>query len=301
MNNTIFSVIVTFNGSKWIKNCLGSFEYGHNIIIVDNGSQDNTIDLVKNHFPKVHLIESKENLGFGAANNIGINYALEKGAKYVFLLNQDAWIKKGTLELLVDALEKNKEYGIISPIHLNGSGEMLDKNFGNYLYNYGGRKFLTDKILERISEPIIDIEFVNAAAWLLSRKCIEKVGLFDPLFFHYGEDDNYLQRVRYYSIKIGILTTAFIYHDREGNFNSHIKNSFQSRLRVYKKKWANVNEPEILINDDITRLLNSKTKKIYYSILKFNFNTVKSLIYERKELKKVGRLSLKSRKKNMSR
>ena len=210
MNNTIFSVIVTFNGSTWIKSCLGSFENKHNIIIVDNGSQDNTIDLVKNHFPEVHLIKSEVNLGFGAANNIGINYALEQGAEYVFLLNQDAWIKKGTLELLVDTLERNKEYGIISPIHLNGSGKMLDKNFGDYLYNKGGRKFITDKILGRTSEAIIDIEFVNAAAWLLSRKCIEKVGLFDPLFFHYGEDDNYIQRVRFYSFKIGILSSAFI-------------------------------------------------------------------------------------------
>jgi len=301
MNNTIFSVIVTYNGIEWIEKCLRSLVLDSNIVVVDNDSSDGTQDLIEQNFSMVHLIKSDKNLGFGAANNIGINYALEQGAEYVFLLNQDAWIKKGTLELLVDALEKNKEYGVMSPIHLNGSGKMLDKYFGEYLYYYGGRKFVTDKILERTSEFIVDIDFVNAAAWLLSRKCIEKVGLFDPLFFHYGEDDNYLQRVRYYSIKIGILTTAFIYHDREGNFNSHIKNSFQSRLRVYKKKWANVNEPEILINDDITRLLNSKTKKIYYSILKFNFNTVKSLIYERKELKKVGRLSLKSRKKNMSR
>lgn len=300
MNNTIFSIIVTFNGSAWIKSCLGSFDKKHNIIVVDNGSQDNTIDLVKSNFPEVHIIKSEVNLGFGAANNIGINYAMEQGAEYIFLLNQDAWIKKGSLELLVDALEKNEEYGVISPIHLNGSGKMLDKNFGDYLYNKGGRKFITDKILGRTSEAIIDIEFVNAAAWLLSRKCIEKVGLFDPLFFHYGEDDNYLQRVRYYSFKIGILTSAFIYHDREGNFNSNVKSDFQSKLRVYKRKWADVNELEISISEDIRRHFNSKTKHIYYSLLKFNFNTFKSLIHERKELKKVGRLSLESRKKNMS-
>ena len=51
MNNIIFSVIVTFNGSAWIKSCLGSFDKKHNIIVVDNGSQDNTIDLVKSNFP----------------------------------------------------------------------------------------------------------------------------------------------------------------------------------------------------------------------------------------------------------
>lgn len=301
MKSTIFSVIVTFNGSAWIRSCLGSFEKKHKIIVVDNGSKDNTIDLVKNHFPEVHLIKSEENLGFGAANNIGIKYALKQGANYVFLLNQDAWLQKGSLELLVNSIEKNPEYGIISPIHLNGTGEMLDRNFGDYLYNKGGRKFITDKILGRNLKSLIDIEFVNAAAWLLSRKCIEKVGLFDPLFFHYGEDDNYLQRVRYYSFKIGILTSAFIYHDREGNYNSHIKTDFQSNLKIYKRKWADVNVHESIISGDIKNVLNSKTKHIWYSLLKFNMDKYKRLKRERIELKKVGSLSLESRKKNMAR
>jgi GT2 family glycosyltransferase len=301
MNKAIYSVIVTYNGSAWIKVCLGSFEKNHNIIVVDNASEDNTIDLVKDHFPEVHLIKSEVNLGFGAANNIGIKYALKQGADYVFLLNQDAWIQKGTLELLKHALEKNNEYGVISPIHLNGTGEMLDHNFGDYLYNKGGRKFITDKILGRTSKSLIDIDFVNAAAWLLSRKCIEKVGFFDPLFFQYGEDDNYLQRVKYYSFKIGILTSAFIYHDREGNINSHIKADFNSKLKVYKRKWADVNEIESIILKDIRKVIIKKTKHVWFSLLTLNMEGFKRLKQERKELKKVGNLCLESRKKNMTR
>lgn len=301
IENTIYSVIVTFNGSTWIESCIGSFENKHKIILVDNGSEDNTVELVNRHFPEVHLIKSEENLGFGAANNIGIKYALKQGANYVFLLNQDAWIQKGTLELLVNALERNKDYGVISPIHLNGTGEMLDRNFGDYLYNKGGRKFITDKILGRNSKPIVDVEFVNAAAWLLSRKCIEKIGFFDPLFFHYGEDDNYLQRVRYYSYKIGILSSAFIYHDREGNINSTIKSDFLSQLRFLKRKWADVNGSESIISNEIKKALKSKTKHIWFSFFKFDFNNYKRLKRERIELKKVGNFCLESRKINMAR
>ena len=295
MNSSIFSVIVTYNGSAWIKRCLGSFENKHNIIVVDNGSQDDTIDLVKNHFPEVHLIESEENLGFGAANNIGIKQALKQGANFIFLLNQDAWIEKGTLDLLVDTLKKNTEYGVISPIHLNGTGEMLDRNFGDYLFNKEGRKFITDKILCRSSKTIVDVEFVNAAAWLLSRKCIEKVGLFDPLFFHYGEDSNYLQRTIFHNFKVGVVTESFIYHDRENRKGSHMKKDFSTELRMYKKKWADVNRNDVDIENDIRNVLKIKKRNRNKKILFLKILMAKKIISQIIELNKVAESCQSSR------
>jgi GT2 family glycosyltransferase len=57
--------------------------------------------------------------------------------------------------------------------------------------------------------------FVNAAAWMMTRECVEKVGGFSPSFFHYGEDDNYTQRLQFHKLKLGVLPTSRIYHDRE--------------------------------------------------------------------------------------
>lgn len=70
---------------KWLEKCLSSLRnsiYPTEIIVVDNGSTDGSIDFIRGDFPKVHLIECKENLGFGKANNIGISYGLEKGADF---------------------------------------------------------------------------------------------------------------------------------------------------------------------------------------------------------------------------
>ena len=101
--SNIFFVIVTYNAMPWVDRCLESALNGTKsaeIVVVDNVSKDNTVEYIKANYPQVHLFPQTENLGFGAANNLGIRYALEQGADFVYLLNEDAWIEKNTLEIL---------------------------------------------------------------------------------------------------------------------------------------------------------------------------------------------------------
>ena len=86
-----YVIVVTYNGSKWIDKCFGSLVNSTiplQIFAVDNGSSDGTPDIIRSKFPSVQVIENKENLGFGQANNIGIRQAYDAGADYVFLLNR---------------------------------------------------------------------------------------------------------------------------------------------------------------------------------------------------------------------
>ncbi len=216
----IYAIVVTYNGIEWIEKCLNSLVNSTllpKIIVIDNGSTDSTITIIKQNFKTVNLIESKINLGFGQANNIGLKLAVENNCDYVFLLNQDAWLEnEHTLLNLVNALETKPNLGILSPLHLNGQGTALDLYFADYLQqsdieNTKAAQMLTQK------QPnlIINTTFINAAAWLISAACIKKIGGFDPIFFHYGEDRNYTQRTLYYGFKIGICPQAIILHDRE--------------------------------------------------------------------------------------
>ena len=103
--------------------------YCVSIVVVDNkSSNDDTLSIVETFKDTVCLPQS-ENLGFGRANNIGISYALQADADYVFLLNQDAYIYRDTIEKLVKCAQQDDSFGILSPLHLNGDATRIDPLF----------------------------------------------------------------------------------------------------------------------------------------------------------------------------
>ena len=131
---SIYTIIVTYNGSKWIKKCLDSVYSSRiesKIVIVDNNSTDDTISIIRNNFKNVILFCLNKNLGFGRANNIGIIKALNYDPQYVFLLNQDAEVKKDTIEKLISKFENHPEFSILSPMHYFDSNH-LDAKFKKY-------------------------------------------------------------------------------------------------------------------------------------------------------------------------
>lgn len=229
----IFAIIITYNGLQWYEKCFNSLRQSHvpvQAIVVDNASNDGTIPYIRTNYPEFYLIPQKKNIGFAKANNIAIKYALKQEADYIFLLNQDTWIQPTTIELLIDFIKKEENVGIISPIHANGSNSGFDLKFASYL----PQQFYSD-IKEDQLRSIYYVSFINAAAWLMDCKCVKKVGGFDTsLFVHYGEDDNYCQRVIYHGFKIAINTQSFINHDREKRLESEDSDH-------HKKIWKNQN------------------------------------------------------------
>ncbi|MFM9907733.1 MAG: glycosyltransferase family 2 protein [Chitinophagaceae bacterium] len=232
----ILSIVVTYNGMQWIHECIGSLSksiYPTEIIVIDNCSSDETVAQIKKNFPKVKIIESERNLGFGQANNIGFREAIAQNADYVFLLNQDAWIELDTLKKLIEIHQQHAVFGILSPLHLNKAGTALDKFFFEYLQQSNSENLTASELLIRKSNSIvIETPFVNAAAWLVSIETIKQIGGFNPLFFHYGEDRNYVQRAIYMGIHIGVCTNARIYHDRD----ERIRNTVPNILQIIKKE-----------------------------------------------------------------
>ena len=215
----VYVIVVTYNGAPWVNKCLGSLRnssYPIKTIVVDNQSSDATIAIIEKDYPEVELIKSVTNLGFGRGNNIAIVKSLKEGADFVFLLNQDAWIENETIERLVAVHANNKVYGIISPLHYGGSGKSLDLAFNQYLLRKYGLDL--DAIIQTKSIVVYDADFINAAAWMVSRECLERVGGFGYLFAHYGEDRDYIQRLHYHNLKLGFISTTRIFHDREGKF-----------------------------------------------------------------------------------
>lgn len=206
----ILTIIVTYNGMKWIDRCLGSLSVSQepsDVFIVDNGSDDGTPEYVSEHFPEAMVYVSNVNLGFGKANNIGLEYALKHGYEYVYLLNQDAWVQSDTISCLVEAMEADPSYGILSPLQMTASMTAPDPRFAV--------KCLDRPLYTYLKGRIYDVPFVMAAHWLISRRCVETVGGFSPAFRHYGEDDNYIHRAVYHGFKVGFAGGVHAVHDRD--------------------------------------------------------------------------------------
>lgn len=217
MKSVVFVVIVTYKGWQWYDRCFGSLRESTipvQTIVVDNASGDGTVEFIRNNYPDIHLIESMENLGFGRANNLGMRYAMDRGCDYVFLLNQDAWVESDTLENLVAIHQRHSEYGIVAPLQINKEKTKVLSGLIDFLTYPGkiNRQMISDLLLNK-EEEVYSVGEVNAAAWLLPRKTLEIVGGFDPLFLHYGEDWNYLSRVQYHQLKVGVAPCLKVVHD----------------------------------------------------------------------------------------
>jgi GT2 family glycosyltransferase len=281
-----FIVIVTYNGIKWIERCLNSCA-NYPVIVVDNASTDNTIDFIKENFPKVNVLQQTNNLGFGGGNNLGISYALNLGAQHVFLLNQDAYLIEDCLEKMISIMKQNDSYGILSPIHINNNRTKLD--FGFYSYMQSNHQFYFDFVLENKKATIYDVPFMNAAAWLISRECLLKVGGFDPIFYHYGEDDNYCQRVIYNGFNIGVVSNSFVIHDRENRVKKRITpfslENLKKSERYFKKDFANVLDDKAFLKHESQ--VKKTLKKILKQLIQCNFKKAKYFFLEYKLLKRI--------------
>ena len=178
----VYTVIVTYNGMKWINKCLSTLRLSTvstTIGVVDNGSNDGTCDFILTNFPEVVLMPQNKNLGFGQANNKGMLYAMEQGANHVLLLNQDAYLQPEAIEMMLKVADGKN---IVTPVHLCGDGSRIDSMFRLSLRRADNELF-DDLLIKGQPEPSYSIGEVCAACWFMPSSLIKEVGGFNPLFF----------------------------------------------------------------------------------------------------------------------
>jgi GT2 family glycosyltransferase len=259
----IYFIIVTYNAMKWAERCFTSLRQSSvplHSIVIDNGSTDGTQEYIKTHFPEVDFIQSDSNLGFGKANNIGIEKAYKEEADFFYLMNQDAWLYEDSLEKLLEAFNAypNKdEIGIISPMHIDGSEKKLDIFLDKYIsYNCDKTRLISDLYFQTL-KPFYELDFINAAHWLLPRNTIETVGGFNPFFFHYGEDNEYVNRVHFHKKKVILAPKSKVVHDGK-----------QSLQKVDYNKYADLRIETNIMNPNLPNAFQLEKKALLQSMIK---------------------------------
>lgn len=259
-----YVVIVTYNAAQWLCTCLNSLRASTiplSVVIVDNNSADDTISIIQHSFKEVTLLKSARNLGFGKANNKGIAYALSCKADYIFLLNQDAWIRPHTIEQLIAVSQQHPEFYILSPLHLNGTEKELDANFSRYASPDYCRQLVSDCMCGQPLRDVYETTFVNAALWLLPAAGIVMLGGFDPVFPHYGEDDDFINRLHYHGYKAGICPAAVGVHARS-------QEPYNLDTVTPKKRYSRMKVNLLISLKDINQPFVKQLLKAYGRILK---------------------------------
>lgn len=209
----ILTVIVTYNSEKWIEKNINSIlndtsTYKVDVIVIDNGSIDNTVLIVNEKFPNINLIVSDENIGFGKANNIAFKYALENNYDYVFLVNHDGWLLSGFWKAMNEILGNHSysEFGLITPTHFDHTETELD---------FGFKRYIEKCDCDQTSKKLIELDSINGAFLIISSECLKSIKGFDPIFFFYGEDIDLCHRAKKKGFKIGLVPEAQVVHDRK--------------------------------------------------------------------------------------
>lgn len=203
----IFIIIVNFNSQKTILDCLSCLKYERaETIVIDNASTDNSLSLIKRKFPQVKIIENKSNLGFSAACNIGIKYALRRRAQRVLLLNPDTLPEKDFLEKL-----SRKQSDIVSPILKFKRGETWVYDLGGKINWLIGRPYHQESYSSKTGKPK-SIDYVSGCCMLIKKEVFNEIGFFDERFFLFFEDVDFCLRAKKRDLKIDVSSNVIVWH-----------------------------------------------------------------------------------------
>ena len=210
-------VILTWNGLEDLATCLDSFacvEYqNYEVLVVDNGSEDDTVAVVRERWPWVTLIETGTNLGYVGGNNVGMRHALQRGADYVFILNNDTKMTPTVLTDLIAVMQTDPRIAIVGAKNLL----MADPTYtwGKYGVLTWGPMLAAVVGRDQPDRPEAspkDVDWVIGNGCMMSREALERVGLFDEEFFQVHEDIDWSTRARALGYRVVYVDTAAIHH-----------------------------------------------------------------------------------------
>lgn len=208
-------VVLNWNGWPDTLACLASLrgqDYPRfNVLVVDNGSTDDSVAQIAQAAPGVELLQSGANLGFGGGCNVGIRHALARGADYVWLINSDATADAQALSAMVATMDKNPLLGSVGSV-------LYDVGTTGQIQLWGGGRVRLWWGQSRHQRSPGPLDFISGASLLLRRQALEVVGLFDQeTFFMYWEDTDLAFRMRKAGWELAVADDARVWHKQSAS------------------------------------------------------------------------------------
>ncbi len=245
-------IVVNWNTRDHLQACLESLAaHGaacatSEVIVVDNASTDDSVALVREHWPEVRLIENAENEGFTRANNRAIRVST---GKYLLLINSDARLTPGALDHMLDWMERHPHAGIIGPRLVYGDGSWqrwtagrapsLSAVINHYLFleRLGFRELKGLYLARDVRKPFRP-DWVSSACMLVRRAALDEVGLLDESLFVYMDDVDLCQRMRDGAWDVWYCPGAQVVHYMSQSTTREAGSASPAALRVFNAYFA---------------------------------------------------------------
>jgi GT2 family glycosyltransferase len=248
-------IIVNYNVKEFLQNLLSSIQksisnISTEIIVIDNASDDGSIDMIRVKYPLVKLICNKENVGFGVANNQGLEIA--KG-EFLLLLNPDTIVQENTVQNLLDFFNRTPPAGLAGCKIINSDGTLqlaCRRSFPGPWTSFckvtglskifpGSRIFARYNLTYLDENKTYEVDAISGAFMMLRREVYEKIGGFDPQFFMYGEDLDFCYRAQKAGYKVFYVhSTQIIHYKGESTKRSSLDETgiFYSAMHLFVSK-----------------------------------------------------------------
>lgn len=218
MNESVAVILVNWNSFDVTNDCILSLQQlsypNYSIIVVDNGSTDDSCNRLKQAHPGVLLISSPENLGFTGGNNLGFRYALQHGYHYSIMLNNDTFVEPDFLTKLVQFMQAHPSAGAVQPKIFFNHDRTLLWNGGSYFNAFIGLAYTkgvnrTDSVKYN---TVKKVDWITGCAFFIRNSVLEETGLLAENMFIYSEDVDLSFRIRRLGYELAYEPASVIYH-----------------------------------------------------------------------------------------
>jgi len=236
--DSLYSVIVNWNLKDdtlaCVESLLAAGATPGQIIVVDNGSSDDSVAALQARFSSsLQLIQSDQNLGFAGGNNLGIQRALDQGAKWILLINNDTYVAPTFLHEMENAVKSAEGLGIIGAV-------ILYHDFPERIWYFGDRlipgllatkSLYHGQIYQDQFPSLVPVDFVSGCGMLVNSEVFKRIGFFDITYFMYGEEVDLCWRARTAGFRLAVATQAKMWHKVSASSNRDQSTSRYLRIR----------------------------------------------------------------------
>lgn len=225
-NPKITIIILHWNNYTDTLSCLASvaeLDYdNYQVVVIDNGSSNNSAAIIADAHPDIKILVAKKNLGYTGGNNMGIEFAIQDGCDFVWLLNDDVTVAPNSLSALVGVAITNPKVGFLGPKVYMHEDRQRFLSCGGIIDNYWHPRLLGIGELDKGQyDDTSEVDYLSGCALLVSQETIQAIGMLDDDFFAYHEDIEWCYRGKRANLKVVFVPEAKVWHPdtqkRDGN------------------------------------------------------------------------------------